>query len=233
VKDLGKIVLHIPARAGSKRVPNKNIRLMNDIPMIFYSIHSSIEANITEDVYLNTDSDSLIKIVTDHYKIKTYKRNNVLAGDKSSSDDFNYDIIKSLNPNTLIMINPVCPLIESTDIIGAISRYQESDCDTLISAESSTMQAFKSQSPINIKLDEPLAPSQDNERVFILNWAITIWDAKKFAERMKTSGYAVLGNRREFFELDRLKSIKVSYENDFLLAEKLLSMRQTNQKIIR
>ena len=36
MKDLGKIVIHIPAREGSKRVPKKNLRHMNGKPMISF-----------------------------------------------------------------------------------------------------------------------------------------------------------------------------------------------------
>ena len=47
-----KIVLHIPARDGSKRVPKKNIRLMNGRPMIDYTIRAAIGADITTNLYV-------------------------------------------------------------------------------------------------------------------------------------------------------------------------------------
>ena len=223
MKTIGKVVLHIPAREGSKRVPKKNLRKMNGSPMISYVIKESLESKITKEVYVNTDSSEIISYVEKNFsKCKVYKRPAKLATDNSSSEDFNLDIINSLNVDTLIMINPVCPLIKSSDIIDAFIKYKESDCDTLISCSSTKMQTFCEDNPVNININEQLAPSQKNQTVKTLNWAITIWDCKSFRKRIKSLGYAVLGDNRLLYELDFIKSIKVSYEDDFILAEKIL-----------
>lgn len=227
MKNLGKVVLHIPAREGSKRVPRKNMRDMNGKPMISYVIDAALKANVTDNVYVNTDAEEIITYIDSTYpKVKIYKRDPELANDTASSDQFNSDIIRALQPNTLIMINPVCPLIEAGDIQRALEHYKQSDCDTLITSESTQMQTFCNNEPINIRLTEQLAPSQENGRITILNWAITIWDAKAFIDRMKRQGFAVLGEKRDFFDIDPIKAIKVSEEKDFLFASLLIQTQQ-------
>lgn len=226
MKHLGKIILHIPAREGSKRVPHKNMREMNGKPMISYSIEATLDANITNNIYVNTDSEEILNYVKKEYpSFLTYKREKELASDKIQSDDFNYDIIKKLEADTLIMINPVCPLITQEDIINAFEAYKSSDCDTLITSSSTQMQTFCEGKAINIKIDEPLAPSQDNKTISILNWAITIWDARKFVNRIETKGYGSLGKNRLLFNINPMHGIKVSEEEDFLLTEKLLKIK--------
>lgn len=223
MKNLGKIVLHIPARAGSKRVPKKNIRLMNGNPMISYTMKASSDSMITDHLYVNTDDQDIVNFMnTMDTNFKVYERSKALASDKASSDQFNYDIIQKLKPDTLIMINPVCPLIEANDIQNALQAYKESDCDTLISSSSTKMQTFCEGKPININVDEQLAPSQDNKQIITLNWAITIWEVKSFIERMRTKGFAVLGEKRLFFDIDYLKAVKVSEERDFIFAETIM-----------
>lgn len=225
MRDLGNIILHIPAREGSKRVPRKNMRTMNNKPMISYTIESSTKANITKEIFVNTDSTEILDYVKKTYpEINTYKREKSLANDTASSDEFNYDIIKNLKADTLIMINPVCPLITSQDIINAVDAYKKNDCDTLISSSSTQMQTFCNNNPINIDLNAPLAPSQENDLIITLNWAITIWDGKKFKKRMEEKGYASLGDNRLLFDIDPLHAIKISEEKDFVLAEKLLKV---------
>ena len=225
-KDLGKIVLHIPARAGSKRVPKKNIRPLNGKPMMGYVVEASVDANITSNIYVNTDSDEIKDYIKQEYpKVNIYLRPAELASDNATSDQFNSDIIEKLRPDTLIMINPVCPLIDSDDIREALEFYQSADCDTLISSSSTKMQTFCNHEPVNINVNEQLAPSQSNTEVNILNWAISIWDAHSFKKRYDNQGYAVLGEKRVFFHLDPFKSIKVSNEEDFKLAEKLLMIK--------
>ena len=116
MKKIGKVVLHIPAREGSKRVPKKNLRKMNDSPMISYVIKESLESKITKEVYVNTDSSEIISYVEKNFSTcKIYMRPAVLATDDSSSEDFNLDIMNNLSADTLVMINPVCPLIKSSD----------------------------------------------------------------------------------------------------------------------
>ena len=226
MRDLGKIVLHIPAREGSKRVLRKNMRLMNGKPMITHVIEATMRSGVTENIYVNTDAQEIIEYINEIYpSVKIYKRDPQLANDNASSDQFNFDIINALQPDTLIMINPVCPLIDESDIKKAVETYKKSDCDTLITSESTQMQTFCDGEPINIKLDEQLAPSQKNKKITILNWAITIWEVSSFKQRMKEQGFAVLGEKREFLDIEPIKATKVSEEKDFLFAQQLLKLR--------
>lgn len=223
MRNLGKIVLHIPAREGSKRVPRKNMRNMNGKPMIAYSVETVLQANICDDVYINTDSVEIINYINEHYpSVKIYTRHPELANDQASSDQFNFDIINTLEPDTLIMINPVCPLLEAKDIKNALQEYKQNNCDTLITSESTQMQTFYENEPVNIDTNEQLAASQDNKRITILNWAVTIWDAHEFSKRMKEKGYAVLGNKRVFFDIEPINATKVSEEKDFIFASLLI-----------
>lgn len=226
MKELGKIVVHIPAREGSKRVPKKNLREMNGKPMISYSIEALLKTKITENIYVNTDSDGIIEFVKTNYpKMKIYLRDKELCNDNAKSDQFNADIIDKLKPDTLIMINPVCPLIDAEDITQALEKYRKSDCDTLITATSTHMQTFCDGIPVNIDTTKPLAPSQDNPIITTLNWAITIWEASSFIERMNKNGFAVWGSKISFHEIEEFKAVKVSEERDFKFAEKLLKMK--------
>ena len=226
MRNLGKIVLHIPAREGSKRVPRKNMRLMNGKPMIAHVIEATIRSGVTENIYVNTDAQEIIEYINEIYpSVKIYKRDPQLASDNASSDQFNFDIINVLQPDTLIMVNPVCPLIDENDIKIAVETYKKSDCDTLITSESTQMQTFCDGEPVNIKLDEQLAPSQKNGIITILNWAITIWEVSSFKQRMKEQGFAVLGEKREFLDIEPIKATKVSEEKDFLFAQQLLKLR--------
>jgi CMP-N-acetylneuraminic acid synthetase len=51
-----QIVAFVPARSGSKRVPNKNIRLLRGHPLLAYSIASAKKSGVFAKVYLVTDS---------------------------------------------------------------------------------------------------------------------------------------------------------------------------------
>ena len=46
----------IPARSGSKRVKDKNVKLLNGHPLIAYTISAAIDSNVFDDVICATDS---------------------------------------------------------------------------------------------------------------------------------------------------------------------------------
>jgi len=225
MRKLGKVIAHIPARSGSKRVKAKNLRYIAGAPLISYAIKAALNSDYLNEVYVNTNSDTVSNLAKKLGAL-VYKRKKSLASDKTTSDEFNMDIINSLNPDTLIMINPVCPLINSTDITDSIDAYCESKADTLITANTTNMQTFYKTNPVNIDLNSQLSPSQDNEPVHICNWAITIWDAHKFKERYIKKGYAVFGENRILYPIDTYKSIKISTENDFNLVENILEAQK-------
>lgn len=216
-----KIIAHIPARGGSKRVPRKNLREINGKPMIAYIIEAARNVDGIDELYVNTDDDDILSI-GQKYGALPYKRDVNLANDTATSDEFNFDIIQKLKPDVLVMLNPVCPLITTEDISLAIKEFQKQGCDTLITSSKTKMQVFVEDEPVNISTAEMLRPTQENPEVHTLNWAITIWDASKFSKRFKEVGYASLGENRFLYHIDQYKAVKVSYEEDFDLVSRLL-----------
>ena len=77
------IVALIPARSGSKRVPDKNIRPLSGHPLIAYTIAAALESKIFSAVIVSTDSESYADIA-EHYGAEIpFLRPSELAGDLS------------------------------------------------------------------------------------------------------------------------------------------------------
>ncbi len=228
MRELGKIVAHIPARAGSKRVKSKNLRYLAGQPLITYSIEAALACESLSEVYVNTDSE-VIAALAEKWGARIYRRSPELASDTATSDQFNMDIIDTLQPDTLIMINPVCPLLDPVDIDTAVAAYRDDTVDTLITSTATQMQCFCEGEPVNINLNEQLAPSQENAVVHVCNWTITIWDAHKFRGLYQSQGFAVFGEHRRLLPIDPLKAIKISNEEDFQLAETLIRVFKSKE----
>lgn len=221
---LGKVIAHIPARCGSKRVPSKNLRYLAGKPLIAYAIENALACPELSCVYVNTDSDE-IAALGKTLGCQVYRRPKHLGADNASGEDFTFDFIEAQRPDTLMMISPVCPLIDANDILSALHRYAESEADTLIACSETHMQTFCQDHPINIDLNGPLAPSQETPVVTVCNWAITIWNADVFRDLYKQNGSGYFGSRRVFWPLHPLKAVKISEETDFSLAEALMTIR--------
>ena len=52
-----KIIAMIPARLGSKRIKNKNLRLLGNKPLIAHVIEAAIKADVFDEIYINSESD--------------------------------------------------------------------------------------------------------------------------------------------------------------------------------
>ena len=68
--DTPKILGIIPARAGSKGIPNKNIRLLAGKPLICYTIQSALLSNKLDTILISTDSEEVIAISEQYERIE-------------------------------------------------------------------------------------------------------------------------------------------------------------------
>ena len=221
-----KLVAHIPARAGSKRLKSKNLRLLCGKPMIAYAIECAQACPEIEEIYVNTDCPVIMDLARD-YGVKVYERTPTLAGDTASGDDFTIDIIDRLQLDTLMMISPVCPLVTPADVAAAIAAYKANDhADTLITCEETSMQVALEGRYVNIDPNSKLKPSQENPKVQICNWAVTIWNAEVFRKNYAAFQGGYCGTDRILQPIDPLRAVKVSYEEDFRLVEALLIARE-------
>jgi len=220
-----KIVAEIPARYGSKRVKNKNLRLLNGKPLITYAIEAALSAQKIEKVFVNSESE-IIGDIAKNYGAKYYKRDPKLAEDNVTSDQFNYDFLMNCNCDVLVMVNPVSPLISGKDIDSAIDYYFKKNLDTLISVREERYHAFYANKAINFNPKEKLPMTQNLTPIQICSWAIEIWNKKVFIEEYEKNGHAVFSGNVGFFPLNRIKSLKISDPIDFKMAEVFLKMRE-------
>jgi len=221
VRELGKVVGHIPARAGSERVRSKNLRYIAGKPLLSYSVEAALACPELDEVVVNTDGDELAALA-EACGASVFRRDAELASATASGDAFTYDFISKYPVDTLVMISPVCPLVSSVDIAEALQAFRDSDADTLITTCETQMQTFCAGKPVNIDLDGPLEPTQNNMPVQTLNWAVTIWDCAAYRRHYEADGHAYIGRKRVLHPIDPLHGVKISTESDFETAKALI-----------
>lgn len=108
-----KSVAFIPARSGSKRVPNKNIRLLNGHPLLAYTVRAAIESGVFDSVICSTDSELYADIARYYGAEVPFLRAAEISGDKSPDIDWvlwmlnalendgrHYDVFSILRPTS-------------------------------------------------------------------------------------------------------------------------------------
>ena len=78
------MICYIPARSGSKRIKNKNIKILSGKPIIIHTINQIKKLKFIKQIYVSTDSKKIKKIVS-KYKIETLDlRKKELSKDKTN-----------------------------------------------------------------------------------------------------------------------------------------------------
>ena len=214
----GSIKVVVPARFGSQRVKVKSLRLLNKKPLIEYILGSLKDTRHLKDTYINSDSDFFGEIAKMN-GLKFYKRKPELATSQSLIDEYLYDFMKNEPSDYLAVVNPTSPFITAEELDKAWEYYAENDFDTLLSCERIQTHCFYDGKAINFSTNGKHPRSQDLKPVLALNFAITIFDCKKYMANYEQFAWGVYTGALGFYETEGNANIDIDYEEDFHFAE--------------
>ena len=138
----------IPARGGSKRIPNKNIRLFCGQPIISYSIIAALETGIFDDVIVSTD-DEQIASVSREYGASVYGlRPLEISDDKTGvltvlAYELSCLVDKGETPNDICLIYATAPLIRIQDVVASYEIFKSSQKDFVFAVAEFTAPIFR------------------------------------------------------------------------------------------
>lgn len=138
-----KILWLIAARSGSKSVPNKNIALLDGIPLLAHRINAAIKSNYPEEIWISTDSEEYAIIAKEYGAAAYFLRPQNLALDNSSSVDVVLHAMKYANENLfnfdlIGLLEPTSPFITENHLNEAIEKLvRNSDADSIVAVKES------------------------------------------------------------------------------------------------
>ncbi len=128
-----KVLAVIPARAGSKGIPNKNIRIINGHPLIYYAIHNAQESGYITDIVVTTDSKA-VGIIASQMGVRVHWRSEALCGDAVTLDAVVADAVpKNEQWDYIVTMQPTSPTLKYETLDRAIEYSVNQHLDTLIS----------------------------------------------------------------------------------------------------
>lgn len=121
----------IPARAGSKRIPNKNVMDLNGHPMLAYTISAAIESNIFDSIIVSTDSEEYATIARHYGAEVPFLRPVTLAIDSSPDIDWvSYTLCELQNQGRVFdnfaLLRPTSPFRTAKTIRRAFEQFHNS-----------------------------------------------------------------------------------------------------------
>lgn len=173
-----KNIAIIPARGGSKRLPNKNILLLDGIPLLAHSIlFAQKNTDIIDAVFVSTDDDK-IKEIAIQYGAKVIHRPTELSGDLEPTVSALRHCIELLNDDEIenvILLQPTNPLRPENLLQEAFEVYERNSCDSLFTVTRNHQKFGKISNneflPFNY---EPGQRSQDLEPLYFENGLLYI-----------------------------------------------------------
>ena len=124
-----KIVVMIPARGGSKRIPNKNIKLMNGKPLIVWSIEHA-KKTTADEVWVSTEDKEIAKIA-EEAGARIHWRPKELAMDKSMPEETLIHFSKTNDFDVILLLQCTVPLANEKDLQGLIDTYNKGGFDSV------------------------------------------------------------------------------------------------------
>lgn len=131
-----RIIGLIPARAGSKRLPGKNIKMLNERPLLSYSVLAAVESEWIHETVISTDSEELGAVGFD-FGAKFLKRPDSLSLDFSSTSEVLMHAAQSLglqNHDLIVTLQPTNPFRPHglIDVILDWSMKREQKWDSIL-----------------------------------------------------------------------------------------------------
>ena len=155
-KNTIKSIAIIPARGGSKRIPEKNIKDFLGKPMIGRVIETALASGVFAEVLVSTDSQKIAEIAKSYGAIVPFFRSPETSDDFATTSDVLYEVINDLKKHkflfdTACCIYPTAVLLNPKHLIEANLNFANSGYDTLISVMQFSypiQRAFKSKNNV-------------------------------------------------------------------------------------
>ena len=226
-----KVLCTICARAGSKGVANKNLRLINNKPLIVYSIEQAIATKLFDQIVVSSDSKEIREVALANGATFCVDRPAELATDTAPKLPAIKHCVENAEEKfgqfeVIIDLDATAPLRESSDIIGALELLQSAQADNVITGTPAHRSPYFNlvETDVNgiVSLSKPpanvVARRQDSPQCFDMNASIYVWRR----QALFANENLFTGNTR-LFVMPRERSLDIDSQADFEMVEWMMT----------
>ena len=217
-----KILAVITARAGSKRLPNKNILDLAGKPLIAWTIDEAKKSKYIDKLIVSTDSEKIAEICKQYGAEVPFMRPDELASDTANSISVLKHSIEFFKNefDYVLLLQPTSPLRTVKDIDKAIENLNNNVKAVVSVCETEHSPLWSNTLPDDLNMANFIKPeiknkrSQDLPKYYRLNGAIYISEIDYFYQN---NGF--IGQLTKAYIMNQLNSIDIDTEIDFKLCE--------------
>ena len=227
----------IPARAGSQRVKNKNIRELGGKPLIYHTINAALQSKLLDRVIVSTDCPEIAQIAIDYGAEVPFMRPSELSNSDSTEFEFHEHALNTLydtdsyKPDLIVNLYPTSPFRKPFSIDKAIKYLiNNPSYSSLRSVTKCTEHPYKMWTKSGKEI-KPFVNSKDSQEhtlsyqllpeIFIQNACVYISRYDTIVNHKSTIGEKVLG-----FQMDSIEALDINSELDLLIAKTIIKSGQ-------
>lgn len=217
----------IPARGGSKGIPNKNIYPLNGKPLLLYSLEMITQVEFEGDVAVSTDSDKIKQVALTAPGIEVVDRPADISGDKASTESALLHALevmeqrKQCKYDAVVTLQATSPLRRAETVSACFKRYEadREKYDALLTLTETRIDYWIKEGEDHYRRLYPDAPRrrQDRDPIYIENSAVYITDSQSLRETNSVLGHCVNG-----YVIPETDGVDINEPVDILVAEELL-----------
>jgi CMP-N,N'-diacetyllegionaminic acid synthase len=230
------ILTTICCRGGSKGVKGKNIRFLNDKPLIAYTIETALQCSSLNDIVVSTDSEEIADAAKKYGVKKIIARPPELSADEASKWPVFIHAVETYEKESgnkvdyLVDLDVTVPLKTKEDIEGAIKfALQNKNADVVITGYEPERNPYFNMMEIDEngfakmvkQTDKPIVRRQDAPKIFSLTPAAYVIKKEALYQYEHWSKANCM-----IYEIPREHAVDIDTETDFKLVEFLLNERK-------
>ncbi|RBP58094.1 N-acylneuraminate cytidylyltransferase [Alkalibaculum bacchi] len=219
----------IPARSGSKGLKDKNIKMLNEKPLLAYSIEAAKESGLFDEIMVSTDSEKYAEVAKQWGAKVPFLRSQELSNDTASSWEVVKDVIEryrslGIEFDTVALLQPTSPLRSSEDIINGYEVMREKIANFVVAVcEMDHSPLWANTLPVDLSMGNFIRPEvvtmprQSIPTYYRINGALYIIKVDylmKTTDIYSEKSYAIIMNKEN--------SIDIDDQIDFTIAEVLI-----------
>lgn len=222
----------ILARAGSKRLPGKNLKPLHGVPMVAYTIRAALACARLDRVIVSTDSREIWEVAKEYGSSPHPLRDASYAADHTTSlQTLRYELGRleqcGETYDYVVLLQPTSPLRNSADIEAAIKVFEDEGSDTLTSVSRTPFHAGISEVVVKDdngwKISSSLQGVEPQTEVFVENGAIFILSWRTLNDSV------FYGTKISVYEIPAERNVDIDSIEDFELAEEILKRQAISQ----